>query len=72
MAVVATSVVVMGWLTMVVIGGPVLHKVGGSKGWVNNPEVNYTEWSSHEHVYVGDWLSKCIPSFLNFLVLRKY
>ncbi|KAH7541924.1 early nodulin-like protein 20 [Ziziphus jujuba] len=34
---------------------PVLHRVGGGRyGW--NPETNFTEWSIHEHFYVGDWL----------------
>ncbi|BAU01308.1 hypothetical protein LR48_Vigan10g244900 [Vigna angularis] len=56
MTVVMASVVVMGWLSWVVMGNPVLHKVGGSKGWINNHDVNYTEWSAQEHVYVGDWL----------------
>ncbi|GMY13792.1 Lamin-like protein [Fagus crenata] len=31
-----------------------LITVGGSKGW--NQNVNYTEWSSNRHFYVGDWL----------------
>ncbi|TKY50218.1 Lamin protein [Spatholobus suberectus] len=53
--VVAASVVVMGWLSLVVMGGPTLHKVGGSKGWINH-DVNYTEWGAQERVYVGDWL----------------
>ncbi|QCD92650.1 lamin-like protein [Vigna unguiculata] len=49
------SVVVMGWLSLVVMGNPMLHKVGGSKGWINH-DVNYTQWSAQQHVYVGDWL----------------
>ncbi|XP_061358088.1 early nodulin-like protein 19 [Gastrolobium bilobum] len=63
--VVMNVVVIIGWLSLyplVVIGdpmlhkveGPMVHKVGGSKGW--KPDVNYTEWSSHEHFYVNDWL----------------
>ncbi|XP_020222770.1 lamin-like protein [Cajanus cajan] len=51
----AASTAVMGWLLLVVMGGPVLHKVGGSRGWIDH-DVNYTEWSSQQHVYVGDWL----------------
>ncbi|XP_054817645.1 lamin-like protein [Prosopis cineraria] len=32
-----------------------IHYVGGSKlNWA--PRVNFSEWSSHEHFYVGDWL----------------
>jgi hypothetical protein len=55
------SVMVLGMLSlwpMVVMGKPVLHKVGGSKGW--NQNVNYTIWSSQQHVYVDDWLSKSL------------
>ncbi|KAK7261297.1 hypothetical protein RIF29_27606 [Crotalaria pallida] len=33
----------------------VLHRVGGGKyTWV--PDVNFTDWASHEHFYKGDWL----------------
>ncbi|CAL5185930.1 unnamed protein product [Lathyrus oleraceus] len=49
--------VILGMLSlcpMVVMGNPKLHKVGGSKGW--NEETNYTQWSSQQHVIVGDWL----------------
>ncbi|XWS30212.1 hypothetical protein CRYUN_Cryun24cG0097700 [Craigia yunnanensis] len=31
-----------------------LHRVGDKYGW--NPNVNYSEWSSHQQFYVGDWL----------------
>ncbi|XP_015065372.1 lamin-like protein [Solanum pennellii] len=31
-----------------------LDKVGGKHGWDQN--VNYTDWASHQHFYVGDWL----------------
>jgi hypothetical protein len=66
------SVMVLGMLSlwpMVVMGKPVLHKVGGSKGW--NENVNYTIWSSQQHVYVDDWLSKSlnIYFFLNYVSL---
>ncbi|KAL3739176.1 hypothetical protein ACJRO7_020557 [Eucalyptus globulus] len=34
---------------------PVLHRVGGGQNtWT--PSVNFTNWSSHEQFYVGDWL----------------
>ncbi|KAI3436906.1 Phytocyanin domain-containing protein [Psidium guajava] len=34
---------------------PTLHRVGGGKNtWA--PNVNFTDWSSHEHFHVGDWL----------------
>ncbi|KAL6276753.1 hypothetical protein ACE6H2_020354 [Prunus campanulata] len=34
---------------------PVLHKVGGGRfTWA--PNINFTEWSSQENFYVGDWL----------------
>ncbi|CAK8533462.1 unnamed protein product [Lathyrus sativus] len=49
--------VILGMLSlwpMEVMGSPRLHKVGGSKGW--NEKTNYTQWSSQQHVYVGDWL----------------
>lgn len=52
-------ILILGMLSlwpMVVMGSPKLHKVGGSKGW--NEKTNYTQWSSQQHVYVGDWLSK--------------
>ncbi|OIV90230.1 hypothetical protein TanjilG_01426 [Lupinus angustifolius] len=39
---------------LMVMADPIRHKVGGNKGW--SPNVNYTEWSSHEHFLVGDWL----------------
>ncbi|KAL2335474.1 hypothetical protein Fmac_016687 [Flemingia macrophylla] len=55
MVVVTWSMVLMVWLMLGVMGGPVLHKVGGSKGWTEHG-VNYTEWSTQENVYVGDWL----------------
>lgn len=57
--VLVSVVVILGWLSLEVLGGPVRHRVGGSKGWTQ--DVNYTEWSSHEHVFVGDWLCKCKP-----------
>jgi len=60
-------IVIMSTSTVVVVtailfplgamGGPVLHKVGGSKGWINH-DVNYTQWSAREHVFLGDWLRK--------------
>jgi len=67
--------VVLGVLSlwpMVVMGGPKLHKVGGSKGWSQN--VNYTTWSSQEHVYAGDWLSKSLNIFskLCLIVMSKF
>ncbi|KAK4271953.1 hypothetical protein QN277_020568 [Acacia crassicarpa] len=40
---------------MAVTGDPVLHKVGGPKGWIDH-DVNYTEWSAHEQFLLGDWL----------------
>ncbi|KAI6706246.1 hypothetical protein NL676_009208 [Syzygium grande] len=34
---------------------PVLHRVGGGQNtW--EPGLNFTDWSSHEQFYVGDWL----------------
>ncbi|XP_062170998.1 early nodulin-like protein 20 [Alnus glutinosa] len=33
----------------------VLHRVGGGRySWA--PNINFTEWSSHEQFYKGDWL----------------
>lgn len=65
--VLVSVVVILGWLSLEVLGGPVRHRVGGSKGWTQ--DVNYTEWSSHEHVFVGDWLCKCKPPpFCFFLI----
>ncbi|KAK2419983.1 lamin protein [Trifolium repens] len=67
------SVMVLGMLSlcpMVVMGKPVLHKVGGSKGW--NENVNYTIWSSQEHVYVDDWLIfKFDKRYYNVLEVNK-
>ncbi|XP_012855175.1 PREDICTED: lamin-like protein [Erythranthe guttata] len=34
--------------------GGALIKVGGKPGWALN--VNYTDWATHRHFYVGDWL----------------
>ncbi|GAV65723.1 Cu_bind_like domain-containing protein [Cephalotus follicularis] len=31
-----------------------LYRVGDIKGW--SPNVNYTQWSSRQHIYVGDWI----------------
>ncbi|EOY03559.1 Early nodulin-like protein 20 [Theobroma cacao] len=36
------------------VGVGKLHRVGDKQGW--NPNVNYSEWCSHEQFYVGDWL----------------
>ncbi|KAL6144995.1 hypothetical protein ACLB2K_055684 [Fragaria x ananassa] len=34
---------------------PVLHRVGGGRmTWI--PDINFTDWSSKEHFYAGDWL----------------
>ncbi|KAJ7964881.1 Lamin-like protein [Quillaja saponaria] len=34
---------------------PVLHRVGGGRyTWA--PNINFSEWSSHEHFYKDDWL----------------
>ncbi|XP_038880463.1 lamin-like protein [Benincasa hispida] len=54
-----TTVVAMavaGWLLFGAEGRqPVLHRVGGGKyTWTTN--INFTDWSIHEHFYVGDWL----------------
>ncbi|XP_054790857.1 mavicyanin-like [Prosopis cineraria] len=40
---------------MAAMGDPVLHKVGGSRGWISH-DVNYTEWSAQEQFILGDWL----------------
>ncbi|XP_023516910.1 lamin-like protein [Cucurbita pepo subsp. pepo] len=55
-ATVAVVVTMAGWLLGGVEGRePVLHRVGGGKyTWTTN--VNFTDWSIHEHFYVGDWL----------------
>ncbi|KAJ9178449.1 hypothetical protein P3X46_010329 [Hevea brasiliensis] len=50
------------WLMMVIVifagakcRQPVLHRVGGGKyAW--KPNINFTDWASHEQFYVGDWL----------------
>ncbi|KHN48793.1 Lamin-like protein [Glycine soja] len=68
---VVASAVAMGWLSVVAMGSPVLHKVGGSKGWINQ-DVNYTEWSAQEHIYVGDWLIfKFDKRYFNVLEVNK-
>ncbi|OMO91479.1 Plastocyanin-like protein [Corchorus olitorius] len=34
---------------------PVLHDVGGGRqNW--KPGVNFSDWSTHQHFYIGDWL----------------
>ncbi|XP_022157364.1 lamin-like protein [Momordica charantia] len=52
----AVAMVALGWLLCGVEGrDPMLHRVGGGKyTWA--PNVNFTDWSIHEHFYVGDWL----------------
>ncbi|XP_065866402.1 early nodulin-like protein 20 [Euphorbia lathyris] len=42
-------------ITSVDCRDPVLHKVGGGK-YTWNESCNFTDWASHEHFYVGDWL----------------
>ena len=62
---------------------PVLHEVGGDRyGWRVN--INFTNWASHQHFYVGDWLCMFSSSsifrkilcdnseFLFFYVVEKY
>ncbi|KAM0997072.1 hypothetical protein ACFX13_007059 [Malus domestica] len=52
-----------GWWLMVVMiilkvaecRQPVLHRIGGGRNtWA--PRINFTQWSSQERFYVGDWL----------------
>lgn len=64
---VAGAMVALGWLLCGVEGrDPVLHRVGGGKyTWA--PNVNFTDWSIHEHFYVGDWLCK----FFSFFTLSE-
>ncbi|XP_057953431.1 early nodulin-like protein 20 [Malania oleifera] len=51
----AVAVAVLGLLTRVECRKPSLHRVGGQReGW--KPNVNYTNWTTHETFYVGDWL----------------
>ncbi|KAH7532687.1 hypothetical protein FEM48_Zijuj04G0048500 [Ziziphus jujuba var. spinosa] len=49
-----TVVIVMMMMMMMTCTVGSLVKVGGANGW--NQNVNYTQWSAHQHVYVGDWL----------------
>lgn len=44
-----------------------LIKVGGRYGW--SPNVNYTEWASTQHFYVGDWLCISPPLSLQLISL---
>ncbi|OWM72913.1 hypothetical protein CDL15_Pgr016545 [Punica granatum] len=44
---------------------PVLHRVGGGRyTWA--PNINFTQWASHEVFYVGDWLCKLSSLFFIF------
>ena len=52
-----------------VTANPVLHKVGGSKGWINR-DVNYTDWSTHEQIFLGDWLCKYTLTKSSFSLFR--
>ena len=46
-----------------------LHYVGGDKSsW--GPNVNLTEWSSHEHFHLEDWLCKISSLFFFFSFLN--
>uniref|UniRef100_A0A9I9E6D5 Phytocyanin domain-containing protein n=1 Tax=Cucumis melo TaxID=3656 RepID=A0A9I9E6D5_CUCME len=62
--VITTVVVVVGWLLCGVEGKqPVLHNVGGGKyTWTTN--INFTDWSIHEHFYVDFGFDKHIYNVL--------
>ncbi|XP_041008276.1 lamin-like protein [Juglans microcarpa x Juglans regia] len=49
--VIMVVLMIMGWQTCALAS---LIRVGGVQGW--NQNVNYTVWSRHQHIYVGDWL----------------
>ncbi|KAE9606255.1 hypothetical protein Lalb_Chr10g0105961 [Lupinus albus] len=56
-------------LIMVIMMGNIanskLHNVGGSRiSW--NPNVNFIQWSIHQHFHVADWLCK----FFSFIESR--
>ncbi|KAL7100956.1 hypothetical protein ACP275_08G026700 [Erythranthe tilingii] len=48
------AVMVLLAAAMLTCTGGALIKVGGKPGWTQN--VNYTDWATHRHFYVGDWL----------------
>lgn len=47
----------------VAVCGANLIRVGGKTGWKSDK--NYTEWSSQQKFYVGDWLSKYMRNLCN-------
>ncbi|XP_018813969.1 lamin-like protein [Juglans regia] len=58
---------IMRWQTCALAS---LIRVGGVQAW--NQNVNYTVWSSHQHIYVGDWLYFIFDKhFYNVLEVNK-
>lgn len=41
---------------------PMLHRVGGGR-FTWKPKVNFTNWTSNERFYKGDWLCKILHQF---------
>ena len=51
------SIIVIVTMMSVKIAEAEIHYVGGGKyNWA--PNVNLSDWSTHEHFYVDDWLCK--------------
>ncbi|XP_044468833.1 lamin-like protein [Mangifera indica] len=48
------TLVVMAVTLRCVVGSSNLHRVGDKMGWA--PNVNFSEWSSRERFFTGDWL----------------
>ncbi|KAJ0973823.1 hypothetical protein J5N97_015788 [Dioscorea zingiberensis] len=49
----ASPAILLLWILAVTVSAT-KHDVGGKKGWA--PDVNYTEWASHERFFVDEWL----------------
>ncbi|XP_039114845.1 lamin-like protein [Dioscorea cayenensis subsp. rotundata] len=48
------SILLIAMLFLCVSVSATKHDVGGKQGWA--PNVNYTDWASHERFFVGEWL----------------
>lgn len=62
------TLVVMAVMVRCVVGNSNLHRVGDKMGWA--PNVNFSEWSSRERFFAGDWLrNRLLLLVFNFLLL---
>lgn len=63
MLVVLTTMVV----TVHVVNASLVYVGGGKETW--RPNVNFSEWSARQNIYVGDWLCKFHILFSSSIML---